>query len=69
MIKYLTRHGNSLALLIEKPILDLLKISPDSPLEISTDGQKLVIALAPPGVHSENQRRHKTETDNEKKRR
>ncbi len=46
MIKNLVKHGNSWALVIDKPILELLKIDPDSPLEISTDGQTLTIAAA-----------------------
>ena len=44
MIKKLSKHGNSLALVIDRPILDLLKIDEDTPLEISTDGDSLVIA-------------------------
>lgn len=44
MIKKLTKHGNSLALVIDRPVLDLLKINGDTPLEISTDGEALVIA-------------------------
>ena len=44
MIKTLTRHGNSYALVIDKPILDLLKIRPDTPLVISTDGKSLLIS-------------------------
>lgn len=43
MIKKLTRHGNSLALVIEKPILDLLEIDPDTLLEIATDGDMLLV--------------------------
>ena len=43
MIKTLTAHGNSAALIIDKPILDLLKISLDTPLEIETDGKTLTI--------------------------
>jgi antitoxin component of MazEF toxin-antitoxin module len=46
MVKKLTKHGNSLALVIDRPILDLLKIDPDTPLDISTDGQRLVITAA-----------------------
>jgi antitoxin component of MazEF toxin-antitoxin module len=46
MIKKLTKHGNSWALVIDKPVLDLLKIDPETPLEISTDGQVLLIAPA-----------------------
>ena len=44
MIKKLTKHGNSLALVIDKAVLDLLKIDADTPLEISTDGQVLVVS-------------------------
>lgn len=43
MIKKLVKHGNSLALVIDKPILDLLRIDADTPLEISTDGDALVV--------------------------
>jgi antitoxin MazE len=43
MIKTLTRHGNSLALVIDKPVLELLNIAPDTPLEIATDGNALVL--------------------------
>jgi antitoxin component of MazEF toxin-antitoxin module len=32
MIKSLTKHGNSLALVIEKPILELLGADADTPL-------------------------------------
>ena len=44
MIKKLSKHGNSLALVIDRPILELLKIDEDTPLHISTDGQSLVIS-------------------------
>ena len=46
MIKHLTQHGNSLALLIDKAILEILKIDAKTPLEISTDGKSLVISPA-----------------------
>jgi antitoxin MazE len=41
MIKKLARHGNSLALVIEKEILEILNIDAETPLEISTDGASL----------------------------
>ena len=44
VIKKLTKHGNSLAVVIDRAVLDLLKIDVDTPLEISTDGQVLVIS-------------------------
>ena len=43
MVKTLTKHGNSLALVIDRAILDLLKIDADTPLEFSTDGQVLIV--------------------------
>lgn len=48
MVKKLTKHGNSLALIIDRPILDLLRIDSDTPLDISTDGERLVVAPASP---------------------
>ncbi len=44
MVKRLTKHGNSLALVIDRPILDMLKIDVDTPLDISTDGQVLIVS-------------------------
>jgi antitoxin MazE len=46
MVKRLTQHGNSLALVIDRPILDLLKIDAETPLDISTDGRRLIVAPA-----------------------
>ena len=43
MIKKLSAVGNSLGLIIERPILDLLDITKDTPLEIKTDGKILII--------------------------
>jgi len=44
MVKKLTRLGNSLALVIDKPVLELLHINEQTPLEISTDGKSLSIS-------------------------
>lgn len=44
MIKKLTKHGNSMALVIDRSVLDLLKIDNDTPLEISTDGSVLIVS-------------------------
>ncbi|MDR0651826.1 MAG: AbrB/MazE/SpoVT family DNA-binding domain-containing protein [Synergistaceae bacterium] len=43
MLKTLVRHGNSKAIVIEKPVLDMLKIDDDSQLEIITNGSALII--------------------------
>ncbi len=44
MIKTLTKHGNSLALVIEKPILELLGADAKTPFEVTTDGQVLILS-------------------------
>jgi antitoxin MazE len=44
MIKRLTKHGNSLALVIDRGVLELLDISADTPLSLTTDGTCLVVA-------------------------
>ena len=43
MIKKLSRHGNSLALVLDKGVIELLNIDAETPLEISTDGSLLLI--------------------------
>jgi antitoxin component of MazEF toxin-antitoxin module len=44
MIKKLSKHGNSLALVIDRSILELLGIDEKTALELSTDGESLVVA-------------------------
>jgi len=44
MVKFLTKVGNSEAIVIDKAILSLLQISSTTPLEITTDGKNLVIS-------------------------
>ncbi len=43
MKKTLTSVGNSLGIIIEKPILDILGIGKETPLEMFTDGHRLII--------------------------
>ena len=43
MIRKLVKHGNSYALVIPRPILELLQIDENTPLEIYTDGQGLIL--------------------------
>ncbi len=43
MKKKLIAIGNSLGLIIERPILDLLDIDRDTVLEVKTDGDGLII--------------------------
>jgi antitoxin MazE len=44
MTKTLIKHGNSLALVIDKPILELLGIDADTQLELTTNGNALLIS-------------------------
>lgn len=44
MTKTLVSHGNSAALIIDKPILDILKVDMSTPLEVTTDGESLIIS-------------------------
>lgn len=43
MVKTLVKHGNSWALIIDKPILDLLKVDPCKPMDVSTNGDALIL--------------------------
>ena len=44
MIKNLTKHGNSLALVIEKPVLELLGADSQTAFDVTTDGQVLILS-------------------------
>lgn len=44
MHKKLTRTGNSLALVLDKGLLEQTRIDADTPLEVSTDGEVIVIS-------------------------
>ena len=46
MLRKLTKHGNSYALVIDRPILELLRIDPEALLEVTTDGKVLIVAPA-----------------------
>ena len=46
MIKKLTTIGNSQGIIIDRPILELLDIDKDTPLEVRTDGVALIIRPA-----------------------
>lgn len=43
MRKHLTRTGNSLALVLDGPLLEATGIDADTPVEVSTDGDVIVI--------------------------
>jgi antitoxin component of MazEF toxin-antitoxin module len=45
VIKKLTKHGNSLALVIDRPILDLINVNPEKmAVQITTDGNNLILS-------------------------
>ncbi len=44
MIKKMVQHGNSAAIIIDKPVMELLDFDIDTLLEISTDGKNLIIS-------------------------
>jgi antitoxin component of MazEF toxin-antitoxin module len=46
MQKRLVPVGNSLALIIDKPILELLHVDRDTPVELRVEGEKLIIGAA-----------------------
>jgi len=53
MIKKLQKHGNSAALIIEKPVMQALGITEDTPLQVTVNGNALVITPANVGVGPE----------------
>jgi antitoxin component of MazEF toxin-antitoxin module len=53
MIKTLQKHGNSMALVIEKPMMEALGIKEDTPLQVTVNGNALVITPANVGVWPE----------------
>jgi len=43
MIRKLTKQGNSLCLVIERPLRELLGIDQDTPLKVSVEGRRLIV--------------------------
>lgn len=44
MIKKLIKHGNSAALVIDKPIMEMLNITNETTFEMQTDGKNLILS-------------------------
>ena len=44
MVKRLIQHGNSVALVIDKPIMEILNITNETTFELSTDGKNLILS-------------------------
>ena len=53
MIKKLQKHGNSRALVIEKPLMELLGIGDDTLLQLTVEGQSLIITPVDVGIGPE----------------
>ncbi len=46
MIRNLKRHGNGYALVVDKSVMELLGLTPETPLEIRTDGKSIIVTPA-----------------------
>jgi antitoxin component of MazEF toxin-antitoxin module len=44
MVKKLIQHGNSAALVIDKPIMEMLHITNETFFELSTDGKNIILS-------------------------
>lgn len=53
MLKTLTKHGNSHALIIDRSVMEHLGISPDTPLQLTLTGDGLVVSRADVGIGDE----------------
>ena len=50
MIKTLQRHGNSQALVLDKPILEMLGVGDDTRLQLSISGGSLIVTPVDTGI-------------------
>ena len=64
-IKHLVKRGNSLALVIDRGVLDLLELDATTPLRLSTDGRRLVITPVR-NPDAERKLRHTVEDGNQR---
>jgi antitoxin component of MazEF toxin-antitoxin module len=44
MVKKLIQHGNSSAIVIDKPIMEMLNITSETLLELTTDGKNIILS-------------------------
>jgi len=51
LIKKLTKHGNSLALVIDKPILDMLNIGHDTQVALTISNNGLTVTPVDEALH------------------
>ena len=50
MVKTLQKHGNSLALVLEKPILEILNINAETQLQIQVSNGSLIVTPTHVGI-------------------
>lgn len=48
MVKMLTKSGNSLALVLDKTLLQLAQLDENTPVQIEVEGGKLIVSPADP---------------------
>jgi len=53
MVKTLKKHGNSHALVIDKPLMEAMGIQADSPLQITISGNSLIMTPVEVGIGRE----------------
>ncbi|MDR1977002.1 MAG: hypothetical protein LBQ18_08455 [Campylobacteraceae bacterium] len=44
MVKKLIQHGNSTAIVIDKPIMEMLHITNETFFEVTTDGKNIILS-------------------------
>ena len=44
MVRKVVRHGNGVALIIDKPMMEILNITGDTTFELSTDGINIILS-------------------------
>jgi antitoxin component of MazEF toxin-antitoxin module len=53
MVKHLTRTGNSLALLLPKPILEMMGADEKTPVQLRLEGRELIVSV----VHEDDRKK------------
>ncbi len=53
MVKTLQRHGNSQALVIDRPLMEAMGIDGDTPLQITVSGNSLIVTPVHVGIGRE----------------
>jgi antitoxin component of MazEF toxin-antitoxin module len=46
MVKHLVKHGNSLSLVIDKPLLQLMGLDENTPVKLELEGRRLIVTPA-----------------------